>query len=54
MGNSSVKLLLVLAFSWISIATQAQKMDAPSIQVEKINIVRDAYGVPHMFAPTDP
>lgn len=54
MGNSSVKLLLVLAFSWISIATQAQKMDAPSIQVEKINIVRDTYGVPHIFAPTDP
>ena len=54
MGDSSVKLLLVLAFSWISIATQAQKMDAPSIQVEKINIVRDAYGVPHIFAPTDP
>ncbi len=54
MGDSSVKLLLVLAFSWISIATQAQEMDAPSIQVEKINIVRDAYGVPHIFAPTDP
>jgi acyl-homoserine-lactone acylase len=54
MGNSSVKLLLVLAFSWISIASQAQPMDAPSIQVEKINIVRDAYGVPHIFAPTDP
>jgi acyl-homoserine-lactone acylase len=54
MGDSSVKLLLVLAFSWISIATQAQEMDTPSIQVEKINIVRDAYGVPHIFAPTDP
>jgi acyl-homoserine-lactone acylase len=54
MGKPYVKLLLVLAFSWISVATQAQLMDAPSIQVEKINIVRDAYGVPHIFAPTDP
>jgi acyl-homoserine-lactone acylase len=54
MGKPYVQLLLVLAFSWISIATQAQKTDAPSIQVEKINIVRDAYGVPHIFAPTDP
>jgi acyl-homoserine-lactone acylase len=54
MGKPYVKLLLVLAFSWISVATQAQLMDVPSIQVEKINIVRDAYGVPHIFAPTDP
>jgi acyl-homoserine-lactone acylase len=54
MGKPYVQLLLVLAFSWISIATQAQQTDAPSIQVEKINIVRDAYGVPHIFAPTDP
>ncbi len=54
MGKPYVKLLLVLAFSWNSITTQAQQTDAPSIQVEKINIVRDAYGVPHIFAPTDP
>lgn len=54
MGKPYVQLLQVLAFSWISIATQAQQTDAPSIQVEKINIVRDAYGVPHIFAPTDP
>jgi acyl-homoserine-lactone acylase len=54
MGKPYVQLLLVLAFSWISIATQAQQTDAPSIQVEKINIVRDAYGIPHIFAPTDP
>ena len=26
----------------------------PVIRLDKINIARDAYGVPHIFAPTDP
>jgi acyl-homoserine-lactone acylase len=45
---------MAFSFFWISLPTQAQLLDAPSIHVEKINIVRDTYGVPHIFAPTDP
>jgi acyl-homoserine-lactone acylase len=43
-------LLLVFAVQ----KTNAQENANPVINVEKINIARDAYGVPHIFAPTDP
>ena len=33
---------------------QAQLSNEPTIRVEKINIARDSFGVPHIFAPTDP
>ena len=54
MAKSYIKILMAFSFFWISLPTQAQLLDAPSIHVEKINIVRDTYGVPHIFAPTDP
>ena len=32
----------------------AQNTNFPDIHVDKITIARDSYGVPHIFAPTDP
>ena len=32
----------------------AQSSSEPLIRVDKITIARDTYGVPHIFAPTDP
>jgi len=32
----------------------AQNTSNPTIRTDKITIARDAYGVPHIFAPTDP
>lgn len=33
---------------------EAQENKEPLIRVDKITIARDTYGVPHIFAPTDP
>lgn len=43
-------LLCVILFNH----TQAQLASNPIIRVDKINIARDSFGVPHIFAPTDP
>jgi acyl-homoserine-lactone acylase len=32
----------------------AQSSAEPLIRTDKITIARDTYGVPHIFAPTDP
>ncbi len=45
--------LLFCALITASIA-KAQQNDNPIINTQKITIARDAYGVPHIFAPTDP
>ena len=37
-----------------NVASNAQQTSTPNINTEKITIARDAYGVPHIFAPTDP
>jgi acyl-homoserine-lactone acylase len=37
-----------------NVAANAQQTSTPNINTEKITIARDAYGVPHIFAPTDP
>src|SRR5687767_13381068 len=41
---------IVLATFLISIQSQAQK----PVNVNQIQIARDSFGVPHIFAPTDP
>ena len=38
----------------INVNAQAQTTANPIINTEKITIARDSYGVPHIFAPTDP
>ena len=43
--------LRVLALCLIGFIAQAQQ---PLIRKDKITIARDSYGVPHIFAPTDP
>ncbi|MHA8066406.1 penicillin acylase family protein [Aquirufa sp. ROCK2-A2] len=48
------KALFLLAILIQSFLTFSQNVQIPKINVEKINIARDAYGVPHIFAPTDP
>jgi acyl-homoserine-lactone acylase len=45
--------LLFCALIIASIA-KAQQNDNPIINTQKITIARDTYGVPHIFAPTDP
>ena len=32
----------------------SQSSSNPTIRTEQINIARDSFGVPHIFAPTDP
>jgi acyl-homoserine-lactone acylase len=53
-------LLLFIILHFLS-STQANSQNSesiansnPVIRLDKINIARDAYGVPHIFAPTDP
>ncbi|MEY3539346.1 MAG: hypothetical protein RL188_763 [Bacteroidota bacterium] len=46
--------LLLLSFLFATIALHAQFDNAPIIRTQKINIARDNFGVPHIFAPTDP
>ncbi len=53
--NQSVRLSFLLLFLFnVTQQATAQEIPNPIIRVEKINIARDGYGVPHIFAPTDP
>ncbi|MEY4279527.1 MAG: hypothetical protein RL377_1531 [Bacteroidota bacterium] len=54
MVNSFLKIAFVFVFFLTVLNLQAQETPTPTIHVENINIARDAYGVPHIFAPTDP
>ena len=45
-----VGILVLFAFAFSSPA----QSNAPVIHPEKITIARDSFGVPHIFAPTDP
>ena len=49
-----MKLFYSLLFSIASLSLLAQNTNFPDIHVDKITIARDSYGVPHIFAPTDP
>ncbi len=43
-----------LLLTLISLSLFAQNTNFPTIHVDQITIARDTYGVPHIFAPTDP
>ena len=47
--------LFLLAISTLMVQfALAQYANPPIIRTEQINIARDSFGVPHIFAPTDP
>jgi acyl-homoserine-lactone acylase len=46
--------LLLLSFLFAMLSVHAQFENGPIIRTEQINIARDSFGVPHIFAPTDP
>ena len=48
------KLAILLPFVLSSMTINAQQFNTPTINVSKITIARDSFGVPHIFAPTDP
>jgi acyl-homoserine-lactone acylase len=55
MNNSFFrKLLALIALVFCVNFAQAQITNNPVIDVSKITIARDSFGVPHIFAPTDP
>jgi len=54
MIKSIIKITLFIGALFISITNNAQNSSIPTINTEKITIARDTYGVPHIFAPTDP
>ena len=45
---------LFFALLFLPVFTFSQKDSGPLIRTEKISIARDSFGVPHIFAPTDP
>jgi acyl-homoserine-lactone acylase len=48
-----MKKSLLVIISLLSTLTQSQA-EVPTIRTNQITIARDSYGVPHIFAPTDP
>jgi acyl-homoserine-lactone acylase len=48
------KIVVLLFFVICSMDMHAQLINTPIINVNKITIARDSFGVPHIFAPTDP
>ena len=48
-----MKLLFLSFFICLLQYASAQNTNIPIIRTDQINIARDAYGVPHIFAPTD-
>ena len=49
-----MRYLFVLSFLCCTLLSAAQYSNPPIIRTEQINIARDIFGVPHIFAPTDP
>lgn len=49
-----MKLILLSLSLLLMQSTHAQKTVAPILRIDKITIARDSFGVPHIFAPTDP
>jgi acyl-homoserine-lactone acylase len=49
-----MRIVFLLLLTGIGVVLQAQSISDPSIHPERITIVRDSFGVPHIFAPTDP
>lgn len=49
-----MRYLFFFSFLLCILSSNAQYSNAPVIRTEQINIARDSFGVPHIFAPTDP
>jgi acyl-homoserine-lactone acylase len=49
-----MRLFFLSLFVGLLQLASAQNTSNPTIRTDKITIARDAYGVPHIFAPTDP
>ncbi len=49
-----MRYLFFFSFLLCTLSSNAQYSNAPIIRTEQINIARDSFGVPHIFAPTDP
>ena len=49
-----MRYLFFFTFLFCSLSSAAQYSNPPIIRTEQINIARDSFGVPHIFAPTDP
>ncbi len=49
-----MRYLFFFSFLFCILSSNAQFSNAPIIRTEQINIARDSFGVPHIFAPTDP
>jgi acyl-homoserine-lactone acylase len=48
-----MRYFLILSCLFCTLSSNAQYSNAPVIRTEQINIARDSFGVPHIFAPTD-
>ncbi len=49
-----MRILFLLTLSTLTAFAQAQSSNEPIIRPDRITIARDSFGVPHIFAPTDP
>ena len=49
-----MRILFLSTLLSLTAFAQAQLSDEPIIRPDKITIARDSFGVPHIFAPTDP
>jgi acyl-homoserine-lactone acylase len=49
-----MRYLFICSFLICVLSSSAQYSNPPIIRTEQINIARDSFGVPHIFAPTDP
>jgi acyl-homoserine-lactone acylase len=49
-----MRYLFIFSFLLCILSSSAQYSNPPIIRTEQINIARDSFGVPHIFAPTDP
>ena len=49
-----MRLFFLFFFTFLLQWAAAQNNNSPIIRTDQITIARDAYGVPHIFAPTDP
>ncbi len=49
-----MRYLFFFSFLLCILSSNAQYSNAPVIRTEQIKIARDSFGVPHIFAPTDP
>ena len=48
-----MRYLFTFSFLLCILSSSAQFSNPPIIHTEQINIARDSFGVPHIFAPTD-